>query len=143
VGSSLVLMDMVHIRDVGVDMSHRLVLVKMRMRLAGRINGTVRMMMVFIMHMWMGVGHRSMEVLMLMMLGQVQPHSHRHQYTCAQQLRRNWIAQCDDRGHAANEWRGRKVCTGACSAEAASRENKQNQADTVAEKTDDTSNERG
>src|SRR6516164_6710932 len=110
---------MVHVRDVGVGMSHWLVLVKMRMRLAGRINDAVCVTMVFIMHMRMGMDHRRMEVPMLMMLGHVQPHSHGHQDTCAQQLRRNGIAQCDDRGYAANEWCGRKVCADARGAEAA------------------------
>jgi hypothetical protein len=58
---------MVHVRDVWVGMLHGFVFVKMGMRLAGRIDDTVGMTMVFIMHVPMRVSHRSMEVLMFMM----------------------------------------------------------------------------
>ena len=71
-------MRMVHVRRMWVDVLHRLMFVKMCMRLARGGDGTVRMTMVFIMHVRMGVAHGSVEVLMFMMLSHVQPHASRH-----------------------------------------------------------------
>jgi hypothetical protein len=76
--NSLVMMHMVHVRDMWVNVSHRLMFVKMRMRLARRIDWAVDVTMVFIMHMRMSVGHRTMKVLMFMMLSHVQPHPSCH-----------------------------------------------------------------
>ena len=72
------MMDMVHVGDMWVGVSHRLMFMKMRMRLARRIDWAVDMTMVFIMHVWMGVGQRNVEMLMFMMLSHVQPDATRH-----------------------------------------------------------------
>jgi hypothetical protein len=73
-------MGMVHVRNVWVGVLHRLMLVRMSVRLARRIERIVRMTVVFIMHMRMRVGHRSMAVLMFMMLqGQNNPSVARQQ----------------------------------------------------------------
>jgi hypothetical protein len=72
-------MCMVHVRHMWVDVLHRLMFVKMCMRLAWGVDGTVRMTMVFIMHVRMGVAYGRMEVLMFMVLSQVQSHSDCHQ----------------------------------------------------------------
>jgi len=64
-------MCMVHVRHMWVDVLHRLMFVKMCMRLAWGVDGTVRMTMVFIMHVRMGVAYGRMEVLMFMVLSQV------------------------------------------------------------------------
>jgi hypothetical protein len=56
-------MCMVHVRHMWVDVLHRLMFVKMCMRLAWGVDGTVRMTMVFIMHVRMGVAYGRMEVL--------------------------------------------------------------------------------
>ena len=110
---------MMHVRDVWVGVLHGLMFVKMGMRLAGRIDDAVGVTMVSIMHVRVRVSHRSMKVLMFMMLSHVQPHASRHKYSRGDELRRYRIAKCDDRSHAADEWRGRKVCAGARGAEAA------------------------
>jgi hypothetical protein len=60
-------MRMVHVRHMWVDVLHRLMFVKMCVRLARGVDGTVRMAM--------GVAYGRMEVLMFMMLSHVQPHS--------------------------------------------------------------------
>src|SRR5215470_15027168 len=78
VSASLVIMSMMHIRDVCVGMPHRLMFVNMRMRLARRIADTVGMAMVLIMYMGMRVDHASMEVLMFVMFSHVQPYSDSH-----------------------------------------------------------------
>ena len=71
-------MRMVHVWDMWLGVSHRLMFVKMRVRLARRICGSVRMTMVLIMHMRVGVGHGSMEVHMVIVLSDVQPDSYGH-----------------------------------------------------------------
>jgi hypothetical protein len=83
-------MRMVHVRQMWVDVLHRLMFVKMCMRLARGVGG--RMTMVFIMHVRMGVAYGRMEVLMFMMLSHVQPHSDCHQYAisnCAETVSPN------------------------------------------------------
>jgi hypothetical protein len=74
----LVLMGMVHVRHVWVGMSHRLMLMKMGMRLPGWIASVVRMTVVLVMSMRMRVDHGTMDVFMLVMFSHVQPHASRH-----------------------------------------------------------------
>jgi hypothetical protein len=59
----------------------------MRVRLTRRIVRTMRMLMVFVVHMRMCVSHWSMEVCMLMMLSNVKPHPHGHESSRYGQLR--------------------------------------------------------
>jgi hypothetical protein len=68
-----------HVRQVRVRMPYRLVLVKMGVRLAGRVRSAVRVAMVLVVHVRVGVCDRPMNVFVLVMLGQVQPHADRHQ----------------------------------------------------------------
>jgi hypothetical protein len=70
---------MVHVGHMRVRVTHRRMLVEMRVRLAGRIERAVRMAMVLVMNMRMGVRHRLVPVLVRVLLGQVQPHADRHQ----------------------------------------------------------------
>ena len=71
-------MGVVHVGGVWVDVSHWRMFMKMRVRLAGWIENSMGMAMVFVMNMRMRMTHRTMEVLMFMTLSQMQPHARRH-----------------------------------------------------------------
>jgi hypothetical protein len=71
-------MGVVHVGGVWVDVSHWRMFMKMRVRLAGWIESTMGMAMMFGLHMRMRLAHRTMEVLMFMTLSQMQPHAHCH-----------------------------------------------------------------
>ena len=59
-------MRVMHVRHVWVPMSHWLVLVRMRMRLAGRVRSFMGM---DVMHMRMRMNESLVEMLMLVMFG--------------------------------------------------------------------------
>jgi hypothetical protein len=62
---------MVHIRHMRVRMSHRCVLVGVRMWLPGRISIVVSVLVVDIVHMRMCMSERLMDMLVLVPFGQV------------------------------------------------------------------------
>jgi hypothetical protein len=98
---------------------HRLMFLKVGVRLARRVKGTLGVAMMFIVHMRIRVGESLVNVLVLVVLGQVQPHAQSHQGTRHNELRRHRLAECDHRRGGANERRGRKICAGACCPEIA------------------------
>ena len=75
-------MRVMHVRHVRVLMSQRLVLVRMRMRLAGRVRSFMGVLVMDVMHMRMRMNESLVEMLMLVMFGQVQPYAECHQGTC-------------------------------------------------------------
>lgn len=74
-----------YVRVVGMRVHERLVIVGVRVRLAGRIVGAVRVLMVFVVAMRMGMMHRFVLVPMLVPLGEVEVESKRHQCCCSRE----------------------------------------------------------
>ena len=112
-------MRVMHVRHVRMPMSHWLVLVRMRMRLAGRVRTFMGVSVMDVMHMRMRVNESLVKMLMLVMFGQVQPYADRHQGTRDKKLRGYRFTKDNDRYRAANEWCCGKVCTGTRRSEAA------------------------
>ena len=112
-------MRVMHVRQVRVPMSHWLVLVRMRMRLAGRVRSYMGVSVMDVMHMRMCMNESLVKMLMLMMFGQVQPYANGHQGTRDEKLCCYRFTKDDDRYRAANEWCRGKVCTGTRRSEAA------------------------
>ena len=100
------LMDVMHIRHMGMCVSQPDVLVKMSVGLAMWVHGVVRMPMVFVVHVRMCVGHRLVNMLVLMTLGQVQPNPYCHEDTGNGELRSNRLAKSDDRRDTSEKGRG-------------------------------------
>jgi len=73
-----VAMRVMHVRHVRVLMSQRLVLVRMRMRLAGRVRSFMGVLVMDVMHMRMRMNESLVKMLMLVMFGQVQPYADGH-----------------------------------------------------------------
>jgi len=71
-------MRVMHVRHVRVLMSQRLVLVRMRMRLAGRVRSFMGVLVMDVMHMRMRMNESLVKMLMLVMFGQVQPYADGH-----------------------------------------------------------------
>jgi hypothetical protein len=68
-----------HIWDVRMRVPYPAVLVVVRVRLAGRVQLAVRVLMVLIVHMWVRVSHRFVNVLMFVAFCQMQPDPHGHE----------------------------------------------------------------
>ena len=112
-------MRVMHVRQVRVPMSHWLVLVRMRVRLAGWVGSFMGMSVMDVMHMWMRVNESLVKMLMLVMFGQVQPYADGHQGARDKKLRGYRFTKDNDRYRAPNEWCRGKVCTGTRRSEAA------------------------
>jgi len=97
-------MRVMHVRQVRVPMSHWLVLVRMRMRFAGRVRSYMGVSVMDVMHMRMCMNESLVKMLMLMMFGQVQPYANGHQGTRDKKLRGYRFTKDDNRYRAANEW---------------------------------------
>jgi len=107
-----------------------------RVRLAGRIAGHVRMLMVSVMRMAVLVLEGFVHVLVLMRLGEMQIESDRHQKTRNNELQRHGFAEPRDRDERADERRRREIGAGARGPEMAQSEHEQDEADAVADKAD-------
>ena len=68
---SPVTMAMMHVRNVRMRMSQRLVFVNMRVRFAGRVKSTMVMSVVLVMNMRMSVRHCRMGMFVFVTFGQV------------------------------------------------------------------------
>src|SRR6266566_9194360 len=88
-------------------------LVRMRMGLARRVLGTVRVLMVFVMQMRMRVSHRLVNVLMFVMLSHVQPETQCHEHSCREELQGDGLSERDNGGNSPQEGRCREI--GSCS----------------------------
>ncbi len=87
------LMPMMRIRVMLVAVRHRLMTVRMAMRLTG-INALVmRMPMVFVVNMLVVVFHRFVRMKMLVALRQVEPDPNAHRHAGDDQLHREWLAK--------------------------------------------------
>ena len=112
-------MRVMHVRHVRVLMSQRLVLVRMRVWLAGRVRSFVSVSVMDVVHMRMRMNEGLVKMLMLVMFSQVQPYADGHQGTRDKKLRCYRFTKDDDRCRAANEWCRGKVCTGTRRSQAA------------------------
>ena len=76
---SPVTMAVMHVRNVRMRMSQRLVFVNMRVRFAGRVKSTMAMSVVLVVNMRVLVLHRQVTVDVLVVLGQMQPDAEAHE----------------------------------------------------------------
>lgn len=88
-------MPVVDIREMGVPVCDRLVLVHMRMRLLAIPFAVMLVLMVLIMDVGVAVFQRFMGVFMLMALGQMQPDAPSHQTACQPEARPDRLLQPD------------------------------------------------
>ena len=72
---------MVRIREMGMDVHHRLMPMPVGVSGARRNGRVMRVLVVLVMDMLMAVFHRFVSMLMLMPFGEVQPDTQRHQHT--------------------------------------------------------------
>jgi hypothetical protein len=79
---SVVVMRVMHIRQVRVSMPHWFVLVRMGVWFAGPIRGLMGMSVVDVVNMRMRVNESLVNVLVLVTFGQVQPYADGHQGAC-------------------------------------------------------------
>ena len=85
------LVPMMNVRRVGVTVGEGCVRVSMRMRLATRIVGRVRMLVMFVVHVAMRVLQRFVHVNVFVALREMQPESDGHQRRRGEDERRDPI----------------------------------------------------
>src|SRR4051794_1940500 len=134
-------MPMMQVWIVRMLVHHRRVPVTMRMRLGRRGVWPVGMLVMFIVEVPMLMHHLGVPVLMLMLFGDVQINAQRHQDARGDQAGCDRIAKHGDRQNRANERRRRKIGSGARGTKMAQSQHKQNQTETVTDKTDDAGTE--
>lgn len=78
-------MIMVGVREMGMTVRHRPVLVAMSMPFSSRIIQAMRVSMVLVMHVLVRVLHRFMVMAVLVVFAEVQPDADAHQAGCHQQ----------------------------------------------------------
>ena len=81
-----------------------LVLVPVRVGLAGRVRRAVRVPMVLVVRMTVRVDHPLVTMLMLMPLGQVQPDADGHEHAGGDPRRSDRFPKDQDRQACAHEW---------------------------------------
>lgn len=77
-----------HVGHVPMSMAEPLMTVRMGVRLARRIVGRMRVLMMLVVNMQMLVLHRLMHVLMLVHFRDMQPHADCHEHTRSRELQR-------------------------------------------------------
>ena len=87
-------------------MTERLVGVSMRMRLARRRSGVVRVLVVRVVLVAVLVLHRLVNMLVLVPLADVEPDADHHEACCDHQPGRHGLTEHDDADHGTNERRG-------------------------------------
>ena len=103
-------------------------LVRMRMGLARRVLGTVRVLMVFVMQMRMRVSHRLVNVLMFVMLSHVQPDTYRHQSSGYNEAKCEAFSESENRNYSSKERRCREIGASPRCAQVPKRDNVEYQA---------------
>ena len=123
------------IREVRMAVGHRLVPVRMAMLCAGRHWRIVRVVVMGIavaVHVFVRMLDRFVAMHMFMALGQMQPDTGSHENRRDGELRRDGIAQQDDRKGRAEERCHGKISARARSAEFTQRDDEQHQASAIA-----------
>jgi hypothetical protein len=77
---------MVGIRKVDMPMPEPAVSMPVAVRFVRRVVGCMAMTMVFVMDVFVRMRHGLVFMVMLMPFGQMQPHAHRHQDRCGDEL---------------------------------------------------------
>ena len=93
------------------------------------------MLMVFIVNMRMGMQHRFVNMLMCVSFAEMQPNAGCHEKSRHRELHGERFVQEQSGGDGAQEWRGREVSARPRGTKMAKRQDKQSQADAIAEKT--------
>ena len=101
----LVLVLMMHVRDVRVPVLQPRVPMVVGVRLAGWITRRVRMPVMLVVHMRVCMFHRLVPMLMLVMLGEMQPYADGHQETSCEQLDCQRLLQERQCGNRSQKWR--------------------------------------
>lgn len=96
---------MVHVREMGVSVEHRLVAMKMRMPRSRRHFGCVGMEVVHVVDMLVIVFDRFMEMFVLVVFGQVKPDTEKHQGACHDERNAHRFAH-EKRKQDAEKWGG-------------------------------------
>jgi hypothetical protein len=130
-------MPMVFVRCVLMGMLKGCVPMLVGVRLAGRIQRSMLMLMVLIMRVCMIMRQGVMDVQMFVMLGDVQPDAYGHQRCGDEKLGGQRLAERKHGGRGAEEGRGREIGTGPRRAEMTQRQHEQRQAGTIAQHPDE------
>ena len=112
-------MPVMQIGIVRVPVDQAGVLVRMGMRLTGRIVRAMRVLMVLVMHMRMIMPDRLMDMLVFVRFDDVEPDAGRHQDCCRGELQRDWLIEDCDAQDRTDEGRGREIGSSARGAEMA------------------------
>src|SRR5712664_2672699 len=118
-------MPVVFIRRVLVSMLKRPVTMPVGVRLTGRIQRSVLMLMVLVVRVRMLMRQGVMDMEMFVMLGDVQPDAHGHQRGSDEKLGGQRLAEREHGGGGAEERRGREVGAGARRPEMAQRQHEE------------------
>src|SRR6266436_8800757 len=132
----LVLVAVVQVRIMRMLVHHPRVLVRVAMRLAGRIVRCMGVLVVGVVHVPVLMRERLMHVLVVMRLREMQidPDPHQHRSTDEGQGRR--LAEQRERQSSTDEGGRREISAGASSSQMAKARHKQHQTDAIAEKAD-------
>ena len=117
---------------VRVGVPHRRVVVWVRVRLARRVVGAVRVLVVFVVNMRVVVVHFFMRVFVVMRFGQVQPDAQAHQRARRREGPRHALAKHQKRHGRADERGRREVRPGPGRAEVPQGQDEAHQADPFA-----------
>ncbi len=126
---------MVQIRQMGMGMRRRRMLVPVRVRL-GTFVAAVRMLVMLIMDMPMTVRHILVRVLVGMPLGNYEPRGGNHQHKRDAERGGECFPEGENCNRGADEWRGAEMRSGTRAAKMPQREDEQHEADTVTQETD-------
>ena len=126
---------MVHVRQMGMGMRHRRMLVAVRVRL-GTFVAAVRVLVMLIVNMPMTVHHILVRVLVGVLLGNDEPRGGNHQHKRDAERGGECLSEGENCNRGADEWCSAEMRSGTRAAKVPQREDEQYQADAVAEETD-------
>jgi hypothetical protein len=86
--------------------------VRVGVRLSQWLTGSVRMLVVFIVHVGVAMLEWLVLMRMLVPLAQVEPEAKRHERGRRDEQRCHWFAVKKEPEHGSNEWREREICSG-------------------------------
>ena len=130
-------MHVMHIGHMRMCMSYPRVLVSMRVRLAWRIIGLVRMLMVLVVHMRVRVHGRLMNMVVFVMLCEVEPNTECHKTPSDEQLNAGGFAKRDDGNRRAEKRGGREIGSCARRTKVTERADEQNETNAITNKADE------
>ena len=129
-------MAVMHVGRMRLDMPDRSVRVHMGVRLARRISGKVRVLVVLVMHMGMRMRHRLVHMLVRVAFGEVQPDANSHERARCDEREADRLCQRDHCRDRPQERRGREIGPRARSTEMAKRNDIKRETHAITEKPD-------